>query len=183
MSNLCDIGKRLNRQAVHLRRVRSGGMKAGSWQRVDQWWAELMGVPISTLWEEGVAVSTHPGLVDFEGLAVSRRHASVHVVLPEWADAKLVEQISDQEPDQLLVPQFWKSFESVAGRRITGPVVHSYTDQQVDAPRSVEKIEPSTIADWEDYVSRKSGGPAASAAPSSARSRSAPATPSPRPPT
>jgi GNAT superfamily N-acetyltransferase len=130
-------------------------MRDDSWRRVDEWWAERLGVPIPMLWREGVAIATHPGLGHFDGIAVSRRNAGVHVLLPAWADPKLTEQVRDRDPADLLNPKFWKSLEPTADRRMTGPVVHSYTDRQIAPPRSVESIEPSAVAGWEDAVSPK----------------------------
>jgi RimJ/RimL family protein N-acetyltransferase len=130
-------------------------MEDGSWLRVDQWWAERLGVPVSELWPEGVTVSTRSGLDDFDGIAVWRRDASAHVLLPGWADAKLADQLRVRDPAELLAPGFWRGLGPVAGRKARGPVVHSYTDEEVSAPRSVEEIDPASIADWEDAVSPK----------------------------
>ena len=130
-------------------------MEQDSWLRVDQWWAERMGVPVSTLWQTGVTVSTHAGLGDFNGIAVSHRDKSVHVLLPDWADAKLADRIRKRDPSELLDRKFWLHFGPLDGRSVSALMVHSYTDQQLDAPKGVEQIVPSDIADWEGIVSRK----------------------------
>jgi len=60
------------------------------WKRVDQWWAELLGVEDGDLWRPGVSIAAQAGLEDVDGLMVVRRKDGFHVSLPSWV-AKVAE--------------------------------------------------------------------------------------------
>ena len=131
-------------------------MQKESWERVDQWWAELFGLPVSMVWQKGVTVSFHAALHDYPGIFVAGRGKSVHVSLPEWADERLAEKIRKHDIDQLMERKFWQEWGPTSdGHKVSSIRVHAYTDVQHDAPRKVEQIPFSDIAHWQDLVSPK----------------------------
>ncbi|HET7735386.1 MAG TPA: GNAT family N-acetyltransferase [Nocardioidaceae bacterium] len=130
-------------------------MDTQSWELVDLWVADLFGLPVSMVWEPGVTVGMHAGLGDYPGIVVFGRGGGVHVSLPDWASAKMVDELVEQPPHELLEPQFWKDYKRTADLKVLGPAVHAFSDTQLEEPAKVERIAPSDIADWREVVSRK----------------------------
>ena len=130
-------------------------MEPKSWERVDLWVADLMGVPLSMLWQEGVTVGMHSGLGDFPGLVVLGRKGGVHVSLPDWANRKMIDELVEQPPADLMSTKFWKHYAPTADLKVVGPTVHSFTDTQLEAPSKIEQLPASDISAWADVMSRR----------------------------
>ena len=62
-----------------------------SWEQVDLWVADLIGVPLSMLWQKGVTVGMHAELGDFPGIMVIGRDGGVHVSLPDWCGRAVID--------------------------------------------------------------------------------------------
>jgi GNAT superfamily N-acetyltransferase len=130
-------------------------VKSENWERVDLWVADLFGLPASMLWQPGVTVGMHAGLGDFPGIVVMGREGAAHVSLPDWAGRDLVDDLAEQLPVDLLNPKLWKGYEPTTAHRVVGPVIHSFTDKQLEAPNKVERIDVSDVAGWQDLISRR----------------------------
>ena len=126
-----------------------------SWEQVDLWVADLIGVPLSMLWQKGVTVGMHAELGDFPGIMVIGRDGGVHVSLPDWCGRAVIDELVEQPPSALVDPSFWKHHELTAGLKVFGPTIHSFTDAQLEAPSKVEQIPASDIESWADVVSRR----------------------------
>ena len=130
-------------------------MKQANWDRVDLWVADLFGLPVSMVWQDGVTVGMHAGLGDYPGIVAVGRVGAVHVSLPDWAGRSLIDELVEVPPADLLEPKFWKSYRHTAEHKVLGPEVHAFSDTQLEAPSKVERIPASDIAGWEDLVSRR----------------------------
>ncbi len=130
-------------------------MKSKNWERIDLWAADLLGVPLSMLWKPGVTVGMHAGLGDYPGIVTYGREGGVHVSLPEWAGADLIDELVEQSPYDLMSAQFWKGHPATEEHKVLGPTIHSFTDEQLEASSKVEQVPASDLAGWEDLVSKK----------------------------
>ncbi len=130
-------------------------VKAENWERVDNWAAELFGVPLSMLWQPGVTVGMHAGLGDYPGIVVAGRKGGVHVSLPGWAGRTMIDELVEESPADLLSVMFWKNHPATEGHKVLGPTIHAFTDEQLAAPLVVEQIPAADIAGWRDVVSRR----------------------------
>lgn len=130
-------------------------MKAENRDLVDLWVADLFGLPVSMVWQDGVTVGMHAGLGDYPGIVVMGRSGSAHVSLPDWAGRELIDELVEVLPGRLLDVRFWKSHPATEDLKVLGPSVHSFTDEQLEAPAKVEQIHPSDIASWQDVVSAR----------------------------
>jgi RimJ/RimL family protein N-acetyltransferase len=128
---------------------------ADSCELVDVWAADLLGVPQSMLWQPGVTVGMHAGLGDHPGIVVLARKGGVHVSLPEWADKGLIDELVEVPAHDLERPTFWKGYRHTHDLKVTGPLVHTFTDVPVDAPSKVEQIHASDVEHWRDHLSRR----------------------------
>ncbi|HSV41523.1 MAG TPA: GNAT family N-acetyltransferase [Nocardioidaceae bacterium] len=130
-------------------------MKAENWERVDLWVADLFGLPASMVWQPGVTVGMHAVLGDYPGIVVFGREGAIHVSLPDWAGRKLIDELVEVSPTDLLEPKFWATYRRTSGHKVLGPQVHSFSDTQLEPPSKVERIPASDIAHWRDVVSRR----------------------------
>ncbi len=124
-------------------------MRQDSWGEVAAWWADLFGCEKALLWQ-GVSVSPHARLGDYEGIFVAHRDAGCHISLPTWSDDNLRESLSQQGIPQFGDPWFWHALPATSGLSVLGPSVHSYTDHD---PGTVAGVE---LADAEELVSFRS---------------------------
>jgi RimJ/RimL family protein N-acetyltransferase len=133
-----------------------GRVEDKSWERVEHWWADAFGVPVSMLWEKGVTIGFHAGLGDYPGIVVAGRKKAAHVSLPDWVDQKLADKIAKHDVDELLDRRFWLDFGPLrSGYRVSPLMVHAYTDHQHETPNKVEQVAFEDVARWRDLVSSK----------------------------
>ena len=128
-------------------------VEAEAWQRVDEWWADLLGVERAGLWRPGVSVAAHVRLEDVDGLLVVRRGPGVHVSLPGWVTPSGAADLRSRSSDDLLDRKFWSAWPPTRDRKVERTLVHGYTDRRLAPSPVVERIDAAEVAGWADLVS------------------------------
>ena len=105
-------------------------MSPRSIHRVDEWWADLFGLPVTLLWTSPTTVGMHAGLADFPGIFVAERSGAVHVSLPDWVTPDEVDEIAGAGP-ALMDASFWSSWGPTSDMIVLGPATHAFTDAEV----------------------------------------------------
>ena len=97
-----------------IRPVESSFVTPESWHRVDLWWSDLFGAPVTRLWRAPVTIAMHAGLGDYPGAFVVERQGHVQVSLPDWVTAAQVRQLEQATPDALASREFWETWTPTA---------------------------------------------------------------------
>jgi len=142
-----------------------------SWHRVETWWSDLFGVPLTSLWREPVTIGLHARLGDYPGVFVVERHDNVQVSLPDWVTAAHVRELEQEPPAVLASREFWATWSHTSGMVVLGPAVHAFTDRSPDVASNPDDAVLLTVEDlatlrsdvtgdeWEESGFGHAGGP------------------------
>jgi len=126
-------------------------MQRGSWDRVEDWWADLFGCAKALLWQ-GVSVRPHAGLGSYQGVFVAGRPSGCHVSLPACFKVGPRESLGQKGKSQLLDPRFWRALRATSGLSVLGPSMHSYTDHDPGPAEDVELVDARELASFRSMV-------------------------------
>jgi GNAT superfamily N-acetyltransferase len=137
-------------------------MRSETLARVDEWWADLLGIDATSAWQTSTLTWPHARLGDFSGWFVAWRHDGdsgahgVHVSAPAVAARADLDVVSAASPETLQSVGFWAELAQRTGGTLRGPSVHHYLDRDPGFPESatvaVEQVDPVRLSLLRDHV-------------------------------